>query len=130
MERETGLKPVFVGRTQLSPDMACFRGLVLAFVREYLGKWQISPSYGEIAAHFNASRTRVKRAVRSLVRDELLYQVPGPRGLRLPTQREDALRILRESGTDRSLLPPAELTYPAQVTGTSDEDGDFEAPDI
>lgn len=110
-------------RTQLSPDMACFRALVLAFVGEYIAQWQISPSYGEIAARLETSRTRVKKAVRSLIDDRLLYRIEGPRGLRLPTQHEDAMRILRERGTNPPLLPPAELDYPGQPTGTGDKDG-------
>ncbi|MEM6907191.1 MAG: hypothetical protein AAF494_00810 [Pseudomonadota bacterium] len=112
-------------RSHLSPDMACFRALVLAFVRDYLAQWALSPSYGEIAAGLNSNKNRVKQAVRSLAQDGLLVRVPGPRGLRMPGELEAARRVLREhglaheaervatnrAGPDHTLLPPPALDY-------------------
>lgn len=117
---------------RLAPDMASLRLLVLAFVRDYFGKWDASPSYGEIAAAMTppSNRTRIRKAVKSLVADGLLLRSPGPRGLKLPDSREAALRVLRELGwrideditaafpadrregvTNPPLLPPPELDY-------------------
>ena len=46
---------------RLSPEMACFRGLVLVFVREYLETYSISPSQGEIVNGVHgATRQRVR----------------------------------------------------------------------
>ena len=115
------------GRRRLAPEMASFRLLVLAFVREYIGAMGESPSYGEIAAKLDSNRTRVKMAVRSLAADGLLIRTGGPRGLQLPSVRDTAIRQLRALGyavdedlkyvrhpgvTNRTLLPPAELRYP------------------
>lgn len=123
---------------RLAPDMVSFRLLVLAFVRDYIGKRGASPSMGEIANGVlpPTNRTRVKQAVRSLAADGLLLRTPGPRGLRMPTERDAALRVLRELGwrvdwdtevayppdrrqgvTDPPLLPPAELDYLAEDDG-------------
>lgn len=114
------------GAQRQTPTMASYRLLVLDFVRKYIGEWKASPSYGEIAAGTGGSRTRVKKAVRSLERGGLLCRRPGPRGLSLPEQHEDAVRLLRGQGwkvnekarraaapvTKPDLLPPAELDYP------------------
>ena len=78
--------------------MASFRLLVLGFVRDYIGLMGASPSYGEIAAELYSNRKRVMKAVRSLERDALLIRAPGPRGLRLPSLRDAALRQLRDAG--------------------------------
>jgi DNA-binding MarR family transcriptional regulator len=126
--------------------MVSFRALVFAFVRDYWARWGQSPSYGEIAAHLASSRTRVKQAVLALAKEGRIVRVPGPRGLRLPTEQEEALRKLAELGwridpdsetavppCSRSLppqhhtsalsplLPPPELTYPAHRDGTTAE---------
>ena len=112
---------------RLCPEMASFRGLVLAFVRDYIERFGVSPSYGEIAAGVHGgTKDRARDAVRSLVRDQLLYKVPGPRGLRLPTEIEEARRILKDAGEapDFPLLPPAALTYPsdrAQERGAEEQ---------
>lgn len=112
--------PQEVGR--LSPEMASFRGLVLAFVRSYLTEWGQSPSYGEIAAATGSNRTRVKRAVVSLERAGLLLRTPGTRGLALPDEIERARLTLERAGllpaaaapvTNPTLLPPAALDYPS-----------------
>lgn len=83
---------------KLAPEMASFRLLVLAFVREYIGAMGQSPSYGEISARLRSNRTRVRNAVKRLVAEGLLMRVPGPRGLKLPSMREEAIRQLREMG--------------------------------
>lgn len=124
-------------KPRLRPEMASLRLLVLAFVRDYLEEHHGSPSYGEIAAALDCSRDRVKKTVKQLVRAGDLLQVSGPRGLSLPTLREQAIRLLREHGytvdpeahsvhppgapiTNPPLLPPARLTYP-------EDDGDRDA---
>jgi hypothetical protein len=111
---------------KLGPEMASFKLLVLAFVRDYFGLMGASPSYGEIAAKLASNRERVRKAVKILERDGLLIRSPGPRGLRLPSMREQAVRLLREAGwsvdediclavppgvTKPPLLPPAALDY-------------------
>ena len=107
---------------RLSPEMASFRALVLAFVRDYLTQWGQSPSYGEIAAGTGSNRTRVKRAVVSLERAGLLLRSPGTRGLALPDEIERARLTLERAGllpaaaapvTNPTLLPPAALDYPS-----------------
>lgn len=105
---------------RLSPEMASFRALVLDFVRGYIARWGQSPSYGEIAAGTGSNRTRVKRAVVSLVKAGLLVRTPGTRGLSLPDEIERARKILERAGmlpqsspvTNPTLLPPAALDYP------------------
>ena len=91
--------------------MASLRLLVLAFVRRYITEWGASPSYGEIAAALDTSRTNIHWAVRSLASDELILRRPGPRGLALPEMREEALRVLRGLGwvvmvDEGHVLPP------------------------
>lgn len=83
---------------RLAPDIASFRLLVLAFVREYITLLGHSPSLGEIANRLQSNRTRVRKAIRSLVDDGLLLRTPGPRGLTLPTMRDEAVRQLRALG--------------------------------
>lgn len=109
---------------RLSPAMASFRALVLGFVRGYLTEWGQSPSYGEIAAGLGSNRTRVKRAVVSLEKAGLLLRTPGTRGLALPDEIERARLTLERAGmlpappgpsvTNRTLLPPPALDYPAR----------------
>ncbi len=112
---------------RLSPEMASFRALVLAFVTRYLSEWGQSPSYGEIAAGLDSNRFRVKRAVVSLERAGLLIRGPSPRGLMLPDAITEAQRTLERAGllpaavplrTNQTLLPPAVLDYPAPIDGT------------
>jgi hypothetical protein len=83
---------------RLRPDMTSRRLLVLAFVRDYITKWGASPSYGEIANGLCISPTRARQLVKALVLSGQLLRRPGPRGLSLPTLREEALRLLREHG--------------------------------
>lgn len=109
--------------------MASFRLLVLAFVRDYVNCHGASPSYGEIAAGLDASKTRVKKAVLSLERSGLILRTPGARGLSLPSGRDAAIRELTALGfvvyppghdtardgplgSNRPLLPEPELDYP------------------
>lgn len=124
----------------LRPDMASLRLLVLAFVREYIERFHASPSYGEIAARLNTNRTKIKKAVRSLTADGLLLRVPGPRGLTLPTVRDECVRQLRELGwsvdtgvevaslpvTKRTLFDTPALDYDPQRSGgqANGEQGD------
>lgn len=103
---------------KLSPEMASFRALVLAFVQRYIGEWGQSPSYGEIAAGVQSNRTRVKRAVVSLERAGLLLRTAGTRGLALPDAVEQARLTLIRAGvldpvTNQTLLPPPALDYPS-----------------
>lgn len=105
-------------QARLSPEMASFRALVLAFVRAYIAEWGQSPSFGEIAAGTNSNRTRVKRAVVSLERAGLLVRTPGPRGLSMPDAVAQARLTLIRAGvldpvTNQTLLPAATLDYPA-----------------
>lgn len=118
--------------------MASFRGLVLAFVRDYIETYGLSPSYGEIAASIQgATRRRVRDAILSLVRDGKLIKVARQRGLRLPSAHDEAVRVLREQGytveeakrlvaypdgPDFTLLPPPALTYPKRRQEGSKDD--------
>ncbi|MEL7783769.1 hypothetical protein AAG607_12155 [Citromicrobium bathyomarinum] len=118
--------------------MASFRLLVLDFVREYLTLNGASPSYAEIAAGLECSRTRVKHAIRSLVRDRLLLQGDTPRSLAMPTERDAAIRALvglgyrvdtdartiAEPVTDPPLLPTSSLTYPRDGHSEDERNGD------
>lgn len=116
-------KPDRAAPGRLTPDMASYRGHVLAFIRQYWDEWGQSPSYGEIVGALGGNRNRVKAAVLSLVRDRLILRTPGPRGLRLPDQCEAAIRLLEELGfdidpdaravTNPTLLRKPELTYPS-----------------
>lgn len=113
---------------KLTAEMASFRLLVLAFIRDYWDEIGASPSYGEIAAGLESNRDRVRKAVKSLARDGLVLRTPGPRGIKLPSVIEESVRQLRELGwqvdedlrearspvTNPPLLPPAALTYPAR----------------
>jgi len=83
---------------RLMPAMASRKLLVLAFVREYIARWQGSPSYGEIAAGVGISRSRAKQLVDSLVRQRKLLRRPGTRGITLPARERDTIRALREHG--------------------------------
>ena len=83
---------------RLRPDMTSRRLLVLAFVRDYIARWGASPSYGEIANGLSISPTRARQQVKALVSSGQLLRRPGPRGLSLPTLRDEALRLLREHG--------------------------------
>ncbi len=113
---------------KLTAEMASFRLLVLAFIRDYWCSVGASPSYGEIAAGLDSNRDRVRKAVKSLHRDGLVLRTPGPRGIKLPSVLEESVRQLRELGwrvdedlqearapvTNPPLLPPAALTYPSR----------------
>ena len=125
---------------RLTAEMGSFRLLVFGAVREYIGAFGHSPSVGEIANRLKVSKTRVRDALKSQVRDGFLLRTPGPRGLRLPSVREEAIRQLRELGyvVDEdigkilppdplralsTLLPPPELDYPSRRR-TGDIDGE------
>lgn len=105
---------------RLRPEMASFRVLVLRFVREYITRHRLSPSQGEIVNALDSNRTRVRHALRSLAADGLILRTPGERGLKLPDEREAALRTLRalgyrippEPGPVSTLPDAPELDYP------------------
>jgi len=109
---------------RLRPDMSSRRNLVLAFVRDYISQWKLSPSCGEIAEGVGTSRTTVKRLVRSLVQDGHLLRIAGPRGLALPADEAAAVDRLialgwRIDSQDRTVCGPhwplpsaAVLDYP------------------
>ncbi|WP_338445934.1 hypothetical protein V5F89_12365 [Pelagerythrobacter marensis] len=122
--------------------MASFRLLVLAFVREYIETYSVSPSQGEIVNALDTTRTRVRDALRSLAKDGLLLRSPGPRGLKLPSTRDEALRQLRElgwtidpegarvhgppsetGGRNSPLQDPIVLDYPESGALDGDSDG-------
>lgn len=123
---------------RLTPAMASFRLLVLDFVRTYIAEQGASPSYGEIAAGLDCSRTQVKRAVKSLVRDKLLLQGDRARSLAIPEAKDEAIRALvglgyridensrtiAEPVTDPPLLPPPSLTYDPDIDGDTERSGD------
>lgn len=122
-----------IERTDLRqrPEMASLRLLVLKFVSEYITEYDGSPSYGEIAAAMETSRTRIKKSVLSLVGTGHLLRTPGPRGLALPDAHEKAVRELEAMGftllspgvTNPPLLPPPELDYiPEQAAGDDQDD--------
>jgi len=123
---------------RLTPEMSSFRALVLAFVRDYITEFEISPSQGEIINGVHgATRWRVRDAISALVKEGRLIKVRGYRGLRLPSAHEEALRVLQDQGytieeapgrvtapdgdsnqrPNSSLLPPAALTYPKRTKG-------------
>lgn len=119
--------------------MASPRLLVLHFVREYIEQWSESPSYGEIANALETNRTRVRKLIRSLEAEGLILRRPGPRGLRLPSKIQQAIRQLEEMGycvdvdaaqihaphgavTHSPLLPPPALDYPKR-NGAGDANG-------
>ena len=57
---------------KLRPEMASFRLLVLAFVTEYITRYKVSPSQGEIRHALDTDRSRVRNALRSLEKDGLI----------------------------------------------------------
>ena len=84
--------------TELRPEMASRRLLVYAFIRDYIAKWNGSPSQGEIAAGCDISRTAVRRAIASLVTDKLILRSGGERGLSLPSDHDAAVAHLERLG--------------------------------
>lgn len=106
---------------RLTPDMVSLRLLVLRFVRSYLTDWGASPSYGEIAAALGTNRTRVRKAVRSLCADGLLLRSPGPRGLALPDDLTEAMRLLAAHGYRTVPTEGLAVTHsPLQADGVLD----------
>ena len=96
---------------RLRPEMVSLRLHVLGFVRRYIGRFKYSPSQGEIAAACSTNRTRVKDALKSLAEEGLLLRSPGPRGLKMPSERDAALRVLKALGwsvdeAERHVAPP------------------------
>lgn len=83
---------------RLTPAMASFKALVLGFVTEYIIRHRISPSQGEIIHALGSTRSRVRDALRSLERDRLILRTPGERGLALPSEKDQALRLLERLG--------------------------------
>ena len=112
---------------RLSAEMGSFRLLVLKFIRDYIEKYSVSPSQGEIRNGLDTTRSRVRDALRSLEQDRLIHRRAGARGISLPSMRDEAIRLLRDLGyrvdedlgtvsmpgsPQSTLLPPAELDYP------------------
>ncbi len=120
---------------KLRPEMASFRLLVLAFVSEYISRYKVSPSQGEIRHALDTDRSRVRNALRSLEKDGLILRRPGERGLALPSVRDEAIRQLRQLGFTvdedigriSALLPPPELDYPETREPLS-QNGDGHGP--
>lgn len=83
---------------RLTPAMASFKVLVLRFVIEYITANRISPSQGEIERGLNSTRTRVRDAIRALVKEGYLLSSGGERGLALPSEEGDAVRLLLKLG--------------------------------
>lgn len=117
--------PANIPRADLKqrPEMASLKLLVLKFVTEYIRQWDGSPSLGEIGAALDTNRTRVRRALRTLVAEGQLMRIPGPRGLSLPDDEPLALRQLRARGwtinpSDRTATPPASAPSGGQKSVT------------
>lgn len=127
---------------RLKPEMASFRLLVLAFVRDYITRFGVSPSQGEIGHALDVTRTRVRHALRSLEKDGLILRGRGERAITLPSLRDEAIRQLRDLGwtCDEQLrriaagspvstvLPPPELDYPDDGAPLS-QDGAMDGED-
>lgn len=115
-------------KPRLTAEMGSFRLLVLGFVRDYWSEHGGSPSYGEIANGLGTYKNRVKRAVDSLVAGGKLLRTPGTRGLRLPSDRDKAIQLLRDLGidlhpvTNPTLPVPAELDYPRDAEQGDQDD--------
>ncbi|WP_168371533.1 LexA family protein [Sphingomonas sp. Leaf257] len=92
--------------------MASRKLLMLAFIRDYIGRWGGSPSISEIAQGTKSGRDTVKKALRYLEAEGLIIRRPGARGIVLPDRLADALRELRAAGfivdedVVRSPFPP------------------------
>jgi DNA-binding MarR family transcriptional regulator len=95
--------------------MVSVRLRALAFVHDYIGQWRNSPSLGEIAAAIGTDRTMAHRAVKSLVASGLLNKTPGVRGISLPDQEQEALRILARAGW--AISPDGSKAERAQAPG-------------
>lgn len=83
---------------QLKPTMASLRLLVLRFIQDYIAQFHVGPSLGEIGAAFSIDRSQARKAVLLLAGDGLVLKAPGTRGLALPEQRDQAVRLLRSLG--------------------------------
>ena len=130
-------------RSRLVPEMSSRRWQVLAFVRDYIGRMGGSPSYREIAAALSTNPTRVKEAIRGLVRDGHLLSSGQPRGLMLPEDHAAAIRTLRAQGwwvnealkvalpvTDTTLPGIPVLDYFPEQDGSGDSGGDIRSSGV
>jgi len=112
---------------RLRPAMVSLRLQVLDFIHEYIAQWRHSPSLGEIAAAVGVRRQYAHQIVGNLTASGLLIKIPGPRGLRLPQQRDEAVQLLRSLGwnvddraheaTNRRLMegPAIDYTPPSAI---------------
>jgi len=121
---------------RLKPAMVALRLLVLDFIHDYIHQWRISPSLGEIAAALSIDRKQAHKAVLSLASTGLVLKGPGARGLALPDQRDEAVRLLRSLGwsiddagrlaTNRPLMEGPVIDYiptPQRKQGRSRQHG-------
>jgi hypothetical protein len=83
---------------RLRPTMVAVRLLVLDFIHDYIAQWRMSPSLGEIAAATSIDRKHAHKAVLSLSASGLVLKGPGARGIALPEQRDEAIRLLKSLG--------------------------------
>lgn len=89
---------------RLSPTMVSRKLQALRFIRDYIGQWGKSPSYGEIAAELGTNRVRVHAIVRQLVADgDILHAHGERRGISLAAPHgsiceAEALQLLRRRG--------------------------------
>lgn len=85
---------------RLTPAMSSRAAMVLDFITSYFEAHNgVAPSQSEIAAGVGINKDRVKAAIRSLERREMLRRRPGvARGLSLPSVVERAKRDLLAAG--------------------------------
>lgn len=83
---------------KLSPDMVSRPLIVLRFIRDYISEWGQSPSRGEIANGCDITRSAARNAIRSLEAKGMIIRTGGERGLRLPSEKEGAVRTLKALG--------------------------------
>lgn len=118
--------------------MVSLRLQVLDFVHDYIARWRHSPSLGEIAAAVGVRRQYAHQIVGNLTASGLLIKIPGPRGLRLPQQRDEAVQLLRSLGwsvddraheaTNRRLMEGPAIDYAPTLAGRrgNSSNGDYE----
>ncbi|WCT78649.1 LexA family protein [Novosphingobium humi] len=123
---------------RLRPAMVSLRLQVLDFVHDYIARWRHSPSLGEIAAAVGVRRQYAHQIVGNLTASGLLIKIPGPRGLRLPQQRDEAVQLLRSLGwsvddraheaTNRRLMEGPAIDYAPTLAGRrgNSSNGDYE----
>jgi hypothetical protein len=124
-------------RRRLKPTMVSLRLLVLDFIHDYIAQWRYGPSLSEIAAAVHIDRSQARKAVLSLAASGLVLKAPGTRGIALPDQRDEAIRLLKALGwnvddagrlaTNRPLMEGPAIDYippPRHKQGRSGHHGD------